>query len=472
MDKATKREAKNNKNENKFEFYIDQGAVYSIKKVVEESDEAFNGMNLLRKEGERLLNVSPEIKQGNLFEIIEKTKFNMDAALKGSNIRAYTTAENGFPHDKADILIKKGGEVIEEVQAKSGNKASTVLHRISDNKYEGMQKLVNSDKVDKARELAQKRVESGSLKMGEYKDSLKNLTGELKFGDIESGGTGYDEVLGAAENYKEYARNFEVEQIKNEVMASVAAVSIIKGGISVIKNSIAFNKSEIDGKQMVGNIMIDTGKAATRGAATGGVRTGIRMVAIKSGNGMLAKSNIATSMATGVIDVGITVVDYARGEIDSEQAMIQIGQKGFNTMSSVYAGAAAGAVFGPGGMLIGSMVGYMVAADVYQTCVDIIKNEELKEEEVNRLINLYQEAIEVMKTEREALEIHFKAQICQNRAVFSRIQNALDKSIQENDVDLTIRSLSELACYFGKELKLMSFEDFDRSMKSDVVIII
>lgn len=69
------------------------------------------------------------------------------------------------------------------------------------------------------------------------------------------------------------------------------------------------------------------------------------MVALKSVNGMLAKSNITTSMATGVIDVGIAVAVYAREEIDSEQAMLQIGQKDFNNMSSVYARAAAGAVF-------------------------------------------------------------------------------------------------------------------------------
>ncbi len=464
------------KKKDKAEFVASQVGASLTNNIANASNEAYAGMNLLRNEAERMINVLADKKQGNLFEIIERTKFNMDAASKGLTERAVTTAEMGLPHAPADILIKDGGKVLREVQAKSSNSAARGLFMVSDKKYNGMQKLLNKDKVDKARELAEKRVESGTLKAPEYADTLKNMTGELKHGEIHSGGTTYQEAMKAAEDYKNYAANFEIEQFKKELGKSVTntavASSVIGGGISVLKNTIAYSRDEIDKNELVGNVVIDTGKSAIKGGATGGVSTTIRTVAQKSGNQALAKTNVATSIASGVIDVGITVISYARGEIDSEQAMIQIGEKGFNTMSSVYSGMVAGAVFGPGGALVGSLVGYMLASNVYQTCIDTFKHAKLREEEAIRLIALYDESIRLMKEERENFERYIARRLENNSHQFNKFLVGIETGLKNGDLSYSIQSMSELASYFGKELKYVKFDDFDQAMKSEEPLIL
>lgn len=56
-------------------------------------------------------------KFGNLFEAIEATKFNRDAAIKGASIRAEVTARpldpslRANPHAKADILFRQHSSV-------------------------------------------------------------------------------------------------------------------------------------------------------------------------------------------------------------------------------------------------------------------------------------------------------------------------------------------------------------------------
>lgn len=464
--KKNKKEDSNNSN-----FVASQVGASMTNNIANASNEAYAGMDLLRSEGERMINVLKDKKQGNLFEIIERTKFNMDAASKDLSQRAVTTAELGLPHDPADILIKDGGKVVREVQAKSSNKASSALFEMSNEKYNGMQKLFNSDKVDKARELAEKRVESGTLKAPEYADTLENMTGELKHGEVHSGSTTYDEAMKAADNYNQYARNFEIEQFKKELGKSVkntaVASSVIGGGISIVKNSIAYSKDEISKEELVGNVVIDTSKSAVKGGATGGISTGIRTVAQKSGNMALAKTNVATSIAAGLIDVGITAVSYVRGDIDSEEAMIQVGEKGFNTMSSVYAGMAAGVVFGPGGALVGSLVGYMLASNVYQTCIDTFKNMKLREDEATRLISLYDESIRVMKEERRNFEKYMEARLDRNYKQFKKIVYILDEGIRNDDLSSCLFGMSDLANYFGKELKYSNFADFDNFMKTD-----
>lgn len=460
----------------KSSFVSVQVAASMMNNIANTSNEAYSGMDLLRSEGERMINVLADKKQGNLFEIIERTKFNMDAATKGISERAVTTAEIGMPHAPADILIKDGNKVLREVQAKSSGKSSSALFEMSNEKYDGMQKLFNSDKVDKARELAEQRVDAGTLKATQYVDTLDNMTGELKHGNVHSGGTTHEEAMSAAEDYKNFAQNIEIDQFKKELGQSIKktaiASSVIGGGISIVKNSIAYSKEEINGDELVGNVIMDTSKLAIRGGATGGVSTTIRTVAQKTGNMSLAKTNVATSIAAGVIDVGITVVSYVKGEIDSEQAMIQVGEKGFNTMSSVYGGMAVGAVFGPGGALVGSLVGYMLASNVYQICIDTFKHAKLREEEAYRLIALYEESIGMMKSEREKIERYISERLVSNERQFNKLFIGMESGLKNNDIENSIRSMSELASYFGENLKYIEFKEFDDAMKSESTLIL
>jgi len=463
---------KRNKKEqtNEDSFLGSQLGAYAARHEAEASNVAIEGMDALRNMADRLQNVGVDQKQGNLFELIEATKFNMDAASKGSDIRAYVTALEGDPHAKADILIRKGEQVIQEVQAKSSKDAARLTRMVSDEKYQDMQKLVNVEKAERVQELAQQRANSGSIYAEDYQDTLKNVTGKLKHGDIQSQGTSYDEAVTAAQKAKEYSSSFEWNQFKKEVgvtSAQAAAASAVVGGaISAIKNGMAASKGQLSIEQAAKNTLKDTGKAGIRGGTTGVISVGLRTAAQKAGVEALAKSNVATSIAAGVVDMGVTVYKFAKGELDTGEAVERVGQTGVSTMSSIYAGAAAGAVFGPLGAVAGSMAGYMAATGIYQSSLAILKEAKLAEAEAQRVIALCEAATMEMASRRAEFENMVKQQLQYNEKEFKRCFQIIDSGLQSNRFVDTVSALEDFSTLFGKTLKLSNFTDFDRHMKS------
>ena len=138
----------------------------------------------------------------------------------------------------ADILIKEGGKVQKEVQAKfvkSSNKdvensaARSVFDQAGGQKghwgkYKGMDRLIRKDEhynaegsmLDEAKKLAKSRAESGSIHAEDFKDVHEHLTDELHYGDASSGGTTFEEVQMAYESPEKYAKAFsgKVEEVK------------------------------------------------------------------------------------------------------------------------------------------------------------------------------------------------------------------------------------------------------------------
>ena len=107
-------------------------------------------------EAQRIARLPNYISKGHIFEKIEAAKFNVNAAAKGSSLRAHTTAELGLPHSKADLLIMSKGQVVQQAQLKVGSRAYET-NSLSSPKYNGLQKVVPRDHAQRVRELALKR---------------------------------------------------------------------------------------------------------------------------------------------------------------------------------------------------------------------------------------------------------------------------------------------------------------------------
>ncbi|MFW6029504.1 MAG: hypothetical protein ACOCRO_04545 [Halanaerobiales bacterium] len=432
---------------------------------------AIEGMDLFRNAANNLSNVDIKIKQGNLFEYIEATKFNIDSAIKNSGLKAVLTAEEGKPHAAADILIKKDNKVVEKIQAKSYNRAKDATYRISNGKYRNMQKLVNSDKADRVKELATKRSVPGTLKEKDYRDTAKNVTGKLNKDNVSSAGTSYDEMLDAAKNPEKYANKIEFKKMTNEIkITSVQAAKagvLIGGAISIAKNGIKLSKGEIEARDATINVIKDSGKAGVRSGATGTLGAGIRVTAQKAGLNGLAKANVATSIASGVINIGSTVYSFAKGDINLEKAVENIGETGLSTTSGIYYGAVSGLVFGPAGAIAGSIAGYLIATNVYQSCIAILKDVKLAEEESERVIALCNAAIIEIGNQRKEFENLVEQKLEMNKQVFDKCFSDIDSAFNLDNPDLVVFSLSNLTQYFGEKLKLINFDDFDNYMKNN-----
>ena len=432
------------------------------------TDAIQQGMDLFRIAAQKLGAVDPKISQGNLFEYIETAKFNADAASKSSPLKAVVTAAEGNPHAAADILIQKADRVIQEVQAKSMNKASNLTYEITNPKYQGMQKLVPDGNADRVRELANKRAQTGTLKADEYVDTAKNVTDKLKYGNVQSEGTSYQENLWAAENPEFYAAIAEAKYVAREaaVTGANAAVAgfVVAGVISVVKNGISAFNGEIAIEEAIATTAKDATKSGLRSGVTGVGSTFIRYGATKLGVKALAKSNFAVAIAASVIDVGASVYSFAKGEITADELIEKAGQTGASTTYSMYAGAAGGAIFGPVGAVVGSMAGYLVAASIYQSATAIFKQACLAEAEARRVIAMCAASCQALVEQRSEFERLFDANFQTRCAEFEACFTAIDTGLAADQPEITTQALADFAVLFGQQLKFETFEEFDEFM--------
>ena len=103
-------------------------------------------------------------------------------------------------------------------------------------------------------------------------------------------------------------------------------------------------------------------------------------------------------------------------------------------MSGFYAGAAAGAILGPPGAIVGSIAGYMLASFVYQSCMALLH------------------------------EARLDARLAERAAIFDDCFRAMDAARETGRPNDAIDGLSSLVAICGRELGLATFEEFDKFM--------
>ena len=449
-------------------YALEEGANYA-----ESTREAFNGMELLRKKAEQIINVGDGQKQGNLFEFIEATKFNMDAALKSSDIRAFVTDAEGRPHAPADVEIRLGDEVLREAQLKSYRSAQESLFAQSNSKYADMQRVSPSDQFDKMQELANKRIETGTLKADDYQNTVDNMERGLRHKDIGSPGTERSEAEYAAKDHERYIAEFKtkttIEETYHNMANAAVAGGAISGAISITRNIVAVKTGEIEVDQAVMNVAKETAAGAARSTLVAGTATIIKNTALDHGLGAIAKGNVATATAVAVINVSKSVIKYAKGDITLEEMTIEIGQSGAQSISGLYFGIVGAAVGGPVGAMVGSMAGYLIANISYQTVVDIIKSSKLEMEQYERLKPIYEESIYQMKRMEEEFNQIMAEYFRESNKYIRNCFKLIDSAVENQDTDAMARGLVNLVSVFGKRLEVMSYEEFKDFMVDDSV---
>ena len=256
------------------------------------------------------------------------------------------------------------------------------------------------------------------------------------------------------------------EEAASTGLKSAGVGAIISGAISAIKNTYNYQKGRITGEEALANVAADTGKGAAKTGAAAGTGTLIRYSAKKFGSKPLAKSNVAAAIAASAIDAGITIHKYARGEISGAEAMQEIGQNGTSAASGIFIGAAAGAVFGPAGALVGSVGGFIVSSSVYQSCLAILKNADLEEKEAERIEALCAQSIKEINQQKKEFEKQLSAMLKEKDAAFDKLISNLSTAYASDNYIGSFNALTDLSFFMGSKLKFKDFEEFDDFMTS------
>lgn len=164
--------------------------------------------------------------------------------------------------------------------------------------------------------------------------------------------------------------------------AKIAAT--VTCAISTVDNVTACLDGEITADEAVVNIAKDTVTAGAVGYGTGFVSSAVASAMESSSNQLissLGNSNVPAAAVSFGIASYDTVIDYAQGEITTEELAYDLGENAVGVAGSIggaaLAGAAvgsvvpgAGTVVGATAGVVGGMVGYAVATGAYETVVE------------------------------------------------------------------------------------------------------
>ena len=381
--------------------------------------------------------------KGFLFERIEAARINVNAVRKGLDVRARLTADSpgGGTDPRVDIQVMRNGRVVEEIQAKASGDPAWLARAVSQPKYDGTTRLVPRDMAETVNQ--------------KLPDSVQ-VVGKLEQSGASSGGTTMDELREATKNPPLYALGRGGMQIAREAATTggyaAAAGAIFGGGLSSIQNAYAFSQGEIGRSEALMNVKSDTVRSGVRSGAAGVLGTVIRHGAGKAGLTTFTKANVATAVGAATIEAAGIVNDYARGRISGDAVAEKLGQTGCTTVAAIYLGARAGASFGPVGAVVGSVAGYALAAMVYQSCIQFIREGSQTQDEGERVAALGYEAAWVLGQQRWQMEGelanlpndlggHFHGQFAD-----------IDRTLVTEQTDDALQAMGRLLRLFGERL--------------------
>lgn len=442
----------------------------------------FNDAEQLTQLSEKWKNVAADKAQGHMFEQLEVIKFNFDALKKDSDLFAKTTASMGMPHDKVDIAIKRGQEVIREVQAKSCNSAARSAFALSDAEYKEMQRLAPCDQTEKIKDLLKKRIDSGTLKSGDYEQTLRNIEESLKHENVSSSGTTYQEALDATDVKiaEDIANKFKLKSALTDMHESGKRAgkvgALLTGGASTITGLYSLHTGEIEVGELISNIAINSAK----GYATGYVVTSMSKGITHSTSYFLgesfaksfARSNAPVAIASGVVNASKSLISYMTGEIESEQLLDEVSHTAITGTSSFYYGAL-GQVAIPipvFGAIIGASVGYFIGNILHQSGLIALGDSRVVKEAKERRYAVQAmclAAIPEIQKHRLELENYLELYFSQRKNEFLASFDILENSLFNWNPDNFVSGLERINNQFGTSLQFKSFTDFDAFMISD-----
>lgn len=454
---------------------------------------AVDGMSLFRTKVASPIITNGDFAQGKggLFEYIEAAKFNVDAATKGASTRAIVT-DAYDPHAAADILIKEGVKTRREVQAKfvqqtKNGKDVSAAQSVFDQaggqkghwgKYNGMQRLIRKDEnynangsmLDEAKKLAKSRADSPGLHADDYRDVYDNLSDELQYGEVKSGGTTIDEVKVAYDTPEKYSRSFEKKLVRAEMKASATSMAkasfVTTGIVSGVSNFAAVIKDEKSLSEALGDVGGDAVKGAARGAATGVVGTAIRYQGVKAGSTLLSDATASTVMAGGVIDGGVALLSYARGDIDEVQLKEQLIDTTAKATTTIFFSKAITAVWGKAVNPFVPLAVYTTASYVFTATREIIKNANLNAEEYDRMAAILIESTNQIEEYNQQLQAQISQVEEKQRRMMNEFLNSFNYNLETGEnYDEALNAIVRFANQAGIALQHVSFSDFSGAMR-------
>lgn len=471
-------------------FISSQVSDLANKNLQNGTDITIRSMDLFVWKGGKLANVSYEQAKGNLFEYIEASKFLRKNANAGyQNFDAYPVTDvpiskGGYGGHTApdDFRFEQNGKVIFRGQAKVNNDPHNTANNFVNPKYKGMQKVTTSDTFDAVKNELQKMRDAGEISHEQYTEAMNNIRQCLTDDrtGISSGGTTTEELQQFRKSngkvdvdaVLKYAKNFERRQIAYEVAggAGKGAVSggVINGLITAVQGTWDLYKDRKNLDQVLKETGMAVKKGGIRGGLAGGISSVLRIVGVKNSIPMLKDTNVATALASGIVDCGVSIYAYTKGEISKEQLISEMKSTVIQSTSAYYFTSALKATVGVSGGVFLPMAIYAATSYAVMSTKAIIDQAKLNAQEYRRIANLYAEETAVLNEYREILQKKFAVYKQERRNAMDRFLNIIeDSSIKENNYSQAVYAMIGLSNQLQFSLQHKEFAEFDLAMRSN-----
>ena len=247
--------------------------------------------------------------------------------------------------------------------------------------------------------------------------------------------------------------------------------------MSGIMNTVAV----IKGEKSAGEAISDTLKTGGAGVVTGYLMSGglatLSQGLSKSSSQIvqsLMKSNVPGQIVTAVMTFGSTLSRYASGEIDTEDFIIEIGDKGSGLAAGSY-GFFAGQALIPipiVGGVIGSMAGYMLSGALYGKLKEAMSGAKLAHEERVRIERECEEAVKAIRKFRSEMEELISEYLTSHITAFHSAFGMMNEALSIGDADGFISGANMITENLGGRVQFRNMREFDALMGSEEAFVL
>ena len=286
--------------------------------------------------------------------------FNLDAAAKGSPLRAEVLGSQG--RNSVDVVIKDAdGGIVRRYQSKYGQDAGATRKLFREGDYRGQRKLVSSDQKGDVPGSTDRIEADGVRSRPLTKDEAKRLQDRVqRDGEIPQ----YD--------WNDASRIDIAKSIGKKALAGAAVATGFQGVRVLARRTWNWLRGEENPPASADlREFFESAIATAPPAALQTAFGGAAMIAVRRGwLGGALKAAPAAGIANAVFVVmenARVLFKLAKGELNGEQALDAMGSCTCSTVGGLALagkGALAGSVYGPVGTFIGGIGGYMAGSRI------------------------------------------------------------------------------------------------------------
>jgi hypothetical protein len=252
----------------------------------------------------------------------------------------------------------------------------------------------------------------------------------------------------------------------DEGVNTAKSAGITSVTISSLMNITAVIKGEKSVEDALADTAKDTGKAAVTGYVMGGGLTALSHSLTSSSSGFiqaLSKSNVPGRVITAVMCTGQTLMRFSKGEISTQECLIELGEKGLGFATAGYS-MAAGQILIPipiVGAAVGALVGSMMTCKFYNGLVNSLKVKEIEHQERLRIIAECEAARDAERAFRAELEQYLDAYFAEYRSCFDEALSDIQMSFQTGDADGVIAGANKITRKLGGRVRYETLAEFE-----------